>query len=269
MNIDTRVLNKENLEKLTYLGNRRVEAIVEEFVNLCRPDRVTVITDSPEDIAYVRRRAVELGEERPLAMEGHTIHFDGYHDQGRDKKNTLVLIEPGEKLSDIIDVRDREDGLREIYQIMDGIMKGKECFIRFFSLGPVGSRFSILALQITDSAYVAHSEDILYRPAYEQFKKLGASNDFFYLVHSAGELDERGNTKNIKDRRIYIDLAGRRVLTVNNQYAGNSVGLKKLSLRLAIHKANQEDWLAEHMFIMGVKPEGKDRITYFTGAPVK
>ena len=57
-----------------------------------------------------------------------------------------------------------------------------------------------------------------------------------------------------------------RVLTVNNQYGGNSIGLKKLALRLAIYKANKEDWLTEHMFIMGIKPDKKNRITYFTGA---
>jgi len=63
-----------------------------------------------------------------------------------------------------------------------------------------------------------------------------------------------------------MDLKANRVLTVNNQYAGNSLGLKKLALRLAIYKANNEDWLTEHMFIMGIKPQGKKRISYFTGA---
>ncbi len=266
MNIDSSVLSAENLKKIKYLGNPHAERIIEEYVNLCKPERVTVITDDPKDIAYIRARAVELGEERPLAMKGHTIHFDGIQDQGRDKKNTCVLVTPDVKLSSIIDVKDREEGLKEITGIMNGIMKGKECFVRFFCLGPLNSRFSIAALQITDSAYVAHSEDILYRTGYEQFGRLNGSDDFFYLVHSAGELDERNNTKNVQDRRIFIDPMGRRVLTVNNQYAGNSVGLKKLALRLAIHKANQEDWLTEHMFIMGVRPGGKGRVTYFTGA---
>ncbi|TFH39974.1 MAG: phosphoenolpyruvate carboxykinase (GTP), partial [Chrysiogenales bacterium] len=115
-------------------------------------------------------------------------------------------------------------------------------------------------------AYVCHSEDLLYRTGYSQFEKLKGSNNFFYLVHSAGELDERGNTKNVDSRRIFIDVVGGRVLTVNNQYAGNSVGLKKLAFRLAIFRANHEDWLAEHMFIMGVTPGKKDRVTYFAGA---
>jgi len=266
LKIDKRILSEENQKKIIDLNNSHVEKILEEYVNLCKPDKVTVITDSQADINYIRTRALELGEEKKLSMEGHTIHFDGYNDQGRDKKNTLILVTKEMKLSKIIDVREREEGLKDIFKVMDGVMKGKECFIRFFCLGPVGSRFSIAALQITDSAYVCHSEDLLYRTGYEEFKKLNGSEKFFYLVHSAGELDARNNTKNVDQRRIYIDVLGGRVFTVNNQYAGNSVGLKKLALRLAIFKANQEDWLTEHMFIMGIRPDNKDRVTYFTGA---
>src|SRR3989338_1427232 len=136
----------------------------------------------------------------------------------------------------------------------------------FFCLGPNNSRFSIPALQITDSSYVVHSETILYRLGYNEFKRLNGSGDFFYFIHSAGELDERNNPKNIDQRRIYMDLQENRVFTINNQYAGNSVGLKKLALRLAINKSNKEDWLCEHMFVMGVHALGKNRITYFTGA---
>ncbi|MHB8137119.1 MAG: phosphoenolpyruvate carboxykinase (GTP) [Smithellaceae bacterium] len=266
MNIDRKILSEENHQKIKQLNNPHVERIVEEYVNLCKPAKVSVITDSFPDIGYIRQQALELGEEKRLAMTGHTVHFDSFHDQGRDKKNTCLLVTPDMKVSKIIDVKDREEGLKEVHKIMDGIMKGKECFVRFFCLGPLNSRFSIAALQITDSAYVSHSEDLLYRVGYEHFKTLNGSDDFFYLIHSAGELDERNNTKNIKDRRIFIDVLGKKVLTVNNQYAGNSVGLKKLALRLAIYKANKEDWLTEHMFIMGVKPDNKGRVTYFTGA---
>jgi phosphoenolpyruvate carboxykinase (GTP) len=266
MNIDQKVLSQENLAKLQYLNNPKVLKVVEEFTLLCKPAKVTVITDSQKDIDYVRAMALQLGEETKLAMEGHTIHYDGYNDQGRDKKNTLVLTTPDMKMSKVIDTIPKEEGLKEIYQIMDGAMAGKEVLVRFFCLGPLNSKFSICALQMTDSFYVGHSEDILYRSGYEEFKKLNGSEDFFYLVHSAGELDERGITKNVDKRRIFMDLKDSRVLTVNNQYAGNSLGLKKLALRLAIYKANNEDWLTEHMFIMGIKPPDKKRISYFTGA---
>jgi len=150
---------------------------------------------------------------------------------------------------------------------MDGCMKGHECVVRFFCLGPKNSKFSILALQLTDSFYVCHSEDLLYRSGYEEFKKLNGSDKFFYFIHSSGELI--GNppvTKNLDKRRIYVDLEEGRVLTVNNQYAGNSLGLKKLALRLAIHQSNNEDWLAEHYFILGVHPKGKNRVSFAVGA---
>ena len=50
------------------------------------------MTDAAEDIAYLRNLAIKNGEEKKLKMEGHTIHFDGYFDQGRDKPHTRYLL---------------------------------------------------------------------------------------------------------------------------------------------------------------------------------
>jgi phosphoenolpyruvate carboxykinase (GTP) len=261
-----RVIDGESLAKLEALNNPHVVELVERFAALCKPYKVTVVTDDPKEIAYVRQLALDEGEERALPMAGHTIHYDGFYDQARDKEHTAVLLPEGQRLSRGINSVEREAGLREVLGILDGIMKGKEMLVRFFSLGPTNSRFSKCALQLTDSSYVAHSEDLLYRAGYEQFRRLEGSPDFFTFVHSAGELDERNCTSNVDERRIYIDVLDGKVYSVNNQYAGNSLGLKKLALRLAIYQANHEDWLAEHMLVMGIHPEGKDRVTYFTGA---
>ncbi|MFX1380444.1 MAG: phosphoenolpyruvate carboxykinase (GTP) [Promethearchaeota archaeon] len=267
------IIDNINSEKLKALKNESVLRIIDEFISLCKPSTVTVITDSQEDINYVRNRAIEFGEETKLKLHGHTIHFDGFftmanHDQARDKGNTQVLVPKDElELYPWINTMERESGLNEILDIMDGCMEGHECVIRFFCLGPKDSKFSILALQITDSFYVAHSEDLLYRSGYEEFKKLNGSDEFFYFIHSSGELTgDPPVTKNLDKRRIYIDLKEGRVLSVNNQYAGNSLGLKKLALRLGIYKANNEDWLTEHYFIMGVHPKENNRTSFFCGA---
>jgi phosphoenolpyruvate carboxykinase (GTP) len=265
MSILNGILGEENRAKLMALGNKHVEGIVEQFASICKPAKISIITDSAEDTAYVRRLSLLNGEEKKLAIAGHTVHFDGYHDQARDKANTKILLPKGKKISKGINAMERDTGLREIFGLLDGIMKGKEMLVRFFCLGPAKSEFSIPALQLTDSACVAHNEDILYRQGYEEFKRLKGSKNFFYFVHSAGEL-ENGVSKNIDRRRIYIDLEENRVFSVNNQYAGNSIGLKKLAMRLSIKKASQEGWLLEHMFIMGVHPPEKERVTYFAGA---
>jgi len=257
-------IDKLNLQKLEKLNNQYVVKRIEETIELCKPAKVTVMTDAKEDIAYLRNLVINNGEEKKLKMEGHTIHFDGYYDQGRDKQYTKYLLSQDVDWGLGVNSIEKRKGLKEIYSFLDGSMAGKEMIVKFFSLGPCNSIFSLKALQITDSAYVAHSEDLLYRQGYEEFKKLNGSPDFFFFLHSAGRL-KNGVSVDIDKRRIYIDLEENRVYSVNNQYAGNSLGLKKLAFRLAISKAQHEGWLAEHMFIMGVHGK-KDRVTYFTGA---
>ena len=186
--IDDKILTKSDFEKLRKLNNNHVFEIIYNFTKLCKPSKLTVISDDSEDIEYVRRNAIEINEESKLKLKGHTIHFDGFYDQARDKKNTQILITEGEYASPWINTLDRKKGLEEILEIMNGCMEGKECLVRFFCLGPKDSEFTICALQLTDSFYVAHSEDLLYRTGFQEFINLNGSNDFFYFIHSAGEL---------------------------------------------------------------------------------
>ncbi|HDS84976.1 MAG TPA: phosphoenolpyruvate carboxykinase (GTP) [Phycisphaerales bacterium] len=259
-------LDKANLQKLIALNNPRLNAFVADAVELTEPDNVVVFTDAEEDIAAIRQWAVNGGGEHPLATEGHTYHFDGPNDQGRDTFSTRYLLPKGMELGESLNSIERDEGLGEVRSFLKGTMKGRTMMICFWCLCPTGSDFSISCVQITDSPYVAHSESILYRPGYEQFKRLNGGENFFRFLHSQGELDENGCSIHWQKRRVYIDLTQDMVYSVNTQYAGNTVGLKKLALRLAIQRASHEgDWLAEHMFIMGaVGPN--DRITYFAGA---
>jgi len=197
-------------------------------------------------------------------MNGHTVHFDGFYDQARDKENTKLLLPKGQTFSKNINSMDKEEGEQEIKSIMKGIMKGHTMYVRFFCLGPVNSVFSILTCQLTDSTYVAHSLDLLYRQGYEAFRNAESGTKFFRIVHSQGEL-EGAVSKHVTKRRIYIDTEDKIVYSANTQYGGNTLGLKKLAMRLAIRQAIDEDWLCEHMFVMGVHGS-KGRVTYFTGA---
>jgi len=255
---------EENYQKLAELRNVKLHNFVGKYIEHCNPASVFIRTDSAEDAQYIRGKAIEKGEEKKLALEGHTVHFDGYNDQARDKSKTKLLLPPDIDLGFNINTMDRDEGLAEINEYLKDIMEGKEAYICFFCLGPTNSEFSILCVQITDSSYVAHSEGILYRSGYEEFKKMGNYKEFFRFVHSAGVL-EKGVSKNVDKRRIYIDIKDNIVFSTNTQYGGNTIGLKKLAMRLAIRKASQEGWLTEHMFIMGIYGPGK-RVTYFTGA---
>jgi phosphoenolpyruvate carboxykinase (GTP) len=262
-------LADEDRKKLMKIDNHMLHQFIATYVELCNPSKVNIFTDSEEDLRRTRETAIANKEEVRLSMENHTVHFDGYHDQARDKEGTRFLLPPDIDLGPAINAMDRDEGLSEIREIMADIMAGREMHIKFFCLGPVNSQFSIPCVQITDSAYVAHSEDLLYRQGYREFIRQGREAGFWKFVHSEGELEEAGLgllvSKNIDKRRIYIDLQDEIIYSANTQYAGNSLGLKKLAMRLGINKGSKEGWLCEHMLIMGVQG-AEGRVSYFTGA---
>lgn len=258
-------LGEKDFAKLAAIDNADMHAFVAKYIEICNPDRVFVCTDTLADRRWIRKEAIRRGEERPLGIEGHTLHYEHYSDQGRDKEHTKFLLPPGVDLGPEIGSMDKQAGLDEIHGILKDIMKGRTVYVLFFTLGPTNSEFSIPAVQITDSPYVAHSEHLLYRSGYKDWKRLGSKARFFKFVHSEGELDARNNSKNLNMRRMYIDNENFTVYTTNTQYGGNTIGLKKLAMRLAIFRAEKEGWLTEHMLLMGVHgPNG--RITYFGGA---
>ncbi|MGD9143314.1 MAG: phosphoenolpyruvate carboxykinase domain-containing protein, partial [Dehalococcoidia bacterium] len=259
-------LAKDDYKKISVITNPRIHQAVFESAELCNPASIFICSDTPDEVAYIRNMAIVSGEESAaLAIPGHTFHFDGPNDQGRDRAVTKLLVPKGDILSEALNQMDREDGLAEVRALCKDAMQGRTMIVRFLTLGPADSAFTIYCLECTDSWYVSHSVDLLYRKGYESFRKAGEDMVFFNTLHTAGKLDDNMKSVDYDKKRIYIDYTTDTVYSVNNQYAGNSIGFKKLALRLAIRKAHQEGWLAEHFMIMGVFGPDK-RKTYIAGA---
>ena len=87
-----RRLSTKDYRKIINIGSSKLYEFLADSIKLCNPSKIFVCDDSAKDILYIRDRAVAEGEETKLAISGHTFHFDAYGDQGRDKKNTLVLV---------------------------------------------------------------------------------------------------------------------------------------------------------------------------------
>jgi len=68
--------------------------------------------------------------------------------------------------------------------------------------------------------------------------KAGPKSDFLRVLHSAGKLNGDMVSVDFNKKCIYIDQMDNTIYSVNTQYAGNSVGFKKLAFRLAIRKAS-------------------------------
>ena len=154
-------LSAESYSRLMAVDNVKIHAFVADAIELTNPEKVFVCTDSTEDVKHVRQMAIEAGEEKPLETPGHTSHFDGPSDQGRDRKATKYLVPETETLSKALNQVERVEGLAKVRGLLKDSMKGRTMILRFLSLGPAGSVFSVPCVQATDSWYLAHNEDFL------------------------------------------------------------------------------------------------------------
>jgi phosphoenolpyruvate carboxykinase (GTP) len=232
---------------------------------MCEPETVFINTGSESDKAYIREMAVKNGEEAKLPMDGHTIHFDLKDEQGRIIDRTYYISNEEEHISSLANKMDRAKALIDIQDKMTGIMRGKTMIVGCYMRGPVGSPASNPALEITSSAYVSHSAEILYRNAFSDFdKEVNTRGHFYTNIHSEG----RNRPEDLPNARVFMDRSHRTTYSFNCTYAGNTLLLKKGNHRFSVDKAvyeNRGNELSEHMFITGVNGNG-GRITWCTGA---
>jgi phosphoenolpyruvate carboxykinase (GTP) len=257
--------DKDGFAKLKKIKNPEAVLKIANAISMIGPDSIFVHTGSDADIKKVRDMSLKMGAERPLAMKGHTIHFDLPEEQGRVVDKTLYIVNEDEEVSSLARKILREDAHEHIKKYMKNIGSGKTLLIGFFSRGPIGAKASIPALEITTSPYVMHSADILYRHVYAKFdeecKRRGL---FFTNVHSEG----LNRLEDLPNARVLMDRSWLTTFSMLFTYAGNTLLLKKGNHRFAVDLAvyyGRESELSEHMFITGMRGKG-GRKTYFAGA---
>jgi len=258
-------LDAANLAKISKIKNEEALLKIANAISMCEPDNVFIISDTREDAAYVKKRSLETGEEKPLAIKDHTIHFDLPEDQGRLVSQTFYIINEDEDISALAKKQLRSEAHQYVKENMKGIMKGLTMYVSFLNRGPVGAKASIPALMITSSTYVQTSGDLLYRNVFSSFdSEAERCGTFFTNVHSQGP----NRSEDVPKARIYMDRSWQTCYSTYCTYAGNTLLLKKGNHRFAVDRATYykvEEELSEHMFITGMTGPG-GRKTYFAGA---
>lgn len=262
------LMDSANRKKLHLCSPEVIEPIFNGATRM-NPATIFINSGSTEDIECIRQKSLSLGEETKLVTRGHTYHFDGPGDQGRDTVNTRYLAHENTAISSLQNKKEHREGLLEVREIMNDICKDKEMIVSFICRGPVGSSVADPTLQITDSYYVTHSEFLLYRMldpgAFSQ--DVAQKGYMFINYHSAGALSADKTSINLHNRRIYMDVERFHSYSMNAQYAGNSIAPKKINHRFAnMHNLRNHfgSRLDEHMFITGIDME--DEVVYFAGA---
>jgi phosphoenolpyruvate carboxykinase (GTP) len=258
-------LDAEHLSRIRGISHPGVRMKIANAIAMCRPDRVFINTGSPQDRQFIRDLALEKKEEAVLPLDGHTIHYDLKEEQGRIIDRTYYIANEQEKVSSLANRMDRTEALASVKKNMLGIMEGHTMVVGFYLRGPIGSPVSNPALEITSSAYVSHSAEILYRNAYPVFdREVERAEHFFTNIHSEG----LNRPEDLPEARVLMDRSHWTTYSFKCTYAGNTLLMKKGNHRFAVDKAvyeNRAGELAEHMFITGIDGPG-GRITWIAGA---
>lgn len=258
-------LDGTNLDKINRIKNEDALIKIANAISICKPDSVFVNTGSPDDVQWIREYSLSQKEEKKLAKDGHTIHFDLPQDQARLVKQTFYIINEGEKMSSLAKHILREDATSYVEEFIPGIMTGKTMMIGFYSRGPVGAEAAIPAIEMSSSGYVLHSAELLYRNCFTSFDNEAVRTGLFFTnLHAEGA----NRPEDVPNARIFMDRSWMTTFSTFCTYAGNTLLLKKGNHRFSVDYATYyklEEQLSEHMFITGMTGPG-GRKTFFAGA---
>ncbi|MBQ3378473.1 MAG: phosphoenolpyruvate carboxykinase (GTP) [Clostridia bacterium] len=242
--------------------NKAVKSWVDEMVALCKPDNVVLIDGSEAQANELRAAAEKTGEMMKLNQEklpGCYLHRTDPNDVARVEARTFICTSKKEDAGPTNNWMAPDEMKSMLKGIYDGSMKGRTMYVIPYSMGAVGSEFSKIGIELTDSIYVVLNMIIMTRVGEAVVKQLGDSPDFIKGLHSKAQLDP--------EKRYIVHFPEENtIMSVNSGYGGNVLlGKKCFALRIASFLGKNEGWMAEHMLILGIQnPKGE--VKYIAGA---
>jgi phosphoenolpyruvate carboxykinase (GTP) len=242
--------------------NAALNVWVEENARLCRPDRVVWCDGSAAEREALI--AAMLGDGTLTALNqdaypGCYLHRSDPNDVARVEDRTFICARTKEEAGPTNNWWDPAEAKAALRALFDGCMAGRTMYVVPYVMGPLGSPFSKVGVEITDSAYVALSMGTMTRMGSAALEQLGADGAFVPGLHSVGTLDPAR-------RYICHFPETREIWSYGSGYGGNALlGKKCFALRIASAMARDEGWMAEHMLLVELTDPSGER-TYFAGA---
>ena len=235
--------------------NKTVIDWIEEKIALVSPDEVMWIDGSEEQLDALRAKACETGEMTKLnedLLPGCLLHRTKPNDVARVENRTFICAESADQAGPTNNWMDPAEAYKMLYDIARDSYKGRTMYIIPYSMGPVGSPFSKIGVELTDSIYVVLNMAIMTRIGKKVMDTLGNSNDWVRGLHCSCDIDP-------EKRYICQFPQDNTIISVNSAYGGNVLlGKKCFALRIASYQGWKESWQAEHMLILGLEnPKGE------------
>ncbi len=242
--------------------NKKLKDWVLKMARLCEPDDIVWIDGSEAQRRQLEKETLETGELIQLNQEklpGCFLHRTAKDDVARTEHLTFICTKRKHDAGPNNNWMSPQSAYRKARAIFKGSMRGRTMYVIPFSMGPVGSEFSKIGVELTDSRYVVLNMLIMTRAGESVLRQLEKHDHFTQCLHSKAQLD-------INKRLILHFPEDNTIWSVGSGYGGNVLlGKKCLSLRVASFMGRKEHWFAEHMLIMGIeRPDG--HIEYIAAA---
>ncbi|MBQ2152003.1 MAG: phosphoenolpyruvate carboxykinase (GTP), partial [Clostridia bacterium] len=243
-------------------NNKSVLAWVEEMKALVTPDEVVWIDGSAEQLAALKAEAVKTGEMIKLnedLLPDCYLHRTKENDVARVEARTFICSKKEEDAGPTNHWMDPQEAYKMLFDIARGSYKGRTMYVIPYSMGPVGSPLAQIGYEVTDSIYVVLNMSIMTRVGQAVEDCLGDSENWIKGLHAKCDVDP-------EKRYITHFPEDNYIISVNSAYGGNVLlGKKCFALRIASFLGKNDEWMAEHMLILGVEnPQGE--IKYVTAA---
>ncbi len=239
-----------------------LERWIDECARLTQPERIHWCDGSDSEYEKLVGGMLNDGTLMELNRSkypGCYLHRSNPNDVARTEHLTFICTDKKDDAGPTNNWMAPADSRAKVEPLFRGAMKGRTMFVVPYLMGPIGSPFSQVGVELTDSPYVVASMRIMTRMGKAAIDHLGTSDKFAPGLHSLGDLNP--------DRRFILHFPRERLVwSVGSGYGGNALlGKKCFALRIAGVMARDEGWMAEHMLIVGIEnPQGE--VTYIAAA---
>jgi len=228
---------------------------VEDMAKLTQPDAIVWCDGSEAEKARLTELAVATGILEPLNPEkrpGCYLHRSNPNDVARVEHLTFICTPTKEEAGPTNNWMAPADAYKKLGALFEGSMRGRTMYVVPYCMGPIGSPFAKVGIELTDSVYVVLNQRIMTRMGQQALDMLGNSDDFNRGLHCTLDLDP-------EKRFICHFPQDNTIWSCGSGYGGNVLlGKKCLALRIGSYLGQKEGWLAEHMLILGIEsPEGQ------------
>ena len=235
-------------------NNKYVNSWIDEMAAMTQPDKIVLIDGSEAQAEALRAEACATGEMIKLNQDklpGCYLHRTAINDVARVEGRTFICTSKKEDAGNINNWMDPKECYEKLSKLYAGSMKGQTMYVIPYSMSVVGSPFAKYGIELTDSIYVVLNMLIMTRVGLDVLEALGDSADYIKGLHARAQLDE-------ENRYIVHFPEDNTIWSVNSGYGGNVLlGKKCFALRIASYLGRKENWMAEHMLILGVEyPNG-------------